>query len=205
MSIGRHMTVVRLDDGELLVHNPIVLDDAGMEQLGSLGRVAWIVVPSGYHRLDAAAFSALHPEARILCPEGARERVEQKVTVHGGYGDLPEQEGVWLEHLEGCKRREGVLGVRRGGKVTLVFCDMVFNLPHSSGLSGWLVRLLGSSGGPRVTPTAKFVLVDDKPAVRANLERLADTPGLDRVFVAHRKMVEDDPAGVLREAASTLG
>ena len=29
MSIGRHMTVVRLDDGELLVHNPIVLDDAG--------------------------------------------------------------------------------------------------------------------------------------------------------------------------------
>ena len=68
-----------------------------------------------------------------------------------------------------------------------------------------LSNYLGSSGGPRVTPTAKFLLVDDKAAVRANLERLADTPGLSRVIVAHRKRVDDDASGMLRAAAATLG
>ena len=47
------------------------------------------------------------------------------------------------------------------------------------------------------------LLIADKKAFRAHLERLADLPGLAR-NVSHHETIDHDPAGTLRAVAATL-
>ena len=202
--LGRHMTIARREDGSLVLHSPVALDEDSMAQIEALGPVGTILVPSAYHRMDAARFRQRYPEAQLLCPAGARERVAKVVTVDGTYEDFAHDGRVQLETLAGTKSREGVLRVEGEGGVTLVFCDAVFNLPHSSGFGGFMVRMIGSSGGPKVTPTARMFVLADKKAFRSHLLRLAETPDLIRVIVAHRDRIEDEPAAVLRRVAEGL-
>ena len=63
---------------------------------------------------------------------------------------------------------------------------------------------LRSSGGPRVSTVDRALLVKDKPALRACLERLAQTPRLVRVVVSHHETIADQPGEVLARVAATL-
>lgn len=204
MALKRVMTIARLADGALVIHNAIALDDAGMRALDALGKVAFIVVPNGYHRLDAPSFAKRYPDARVLAPRGARAKVEEVVTVNGDYGDLPADQHVRLEHLDGVRDGEGVMRVESDDGVTLVFNDLVFNMPHMPGFSGFVMRVLGSSGGPRVTRIARMLLIKEKAAVRAHLERLAATPRLKRIVVSHHQVIVDAPSATLARVAATI-
>ena len=204
MALKRVMTIARLADGALVIHNAIALDDAGMRALDALGKVAFIVVPNGYHRLDAPSFAKRYPDARVLAPRGARAKVEEVVTVNGDYGDLPADQHVRLEHLDGVRNGEGVMRVESDDGVTLVFNDLVFNMPHMPGFSGFVMRVLGSSGGPRVTRIARMLLIKEKAAVRAHLERLAATPRLKRIVVSHHQVIVDAPSATLARVAATI-
>jgi hypothetical protein len=78
------------------------------------------------------------------------------------------------------------------------------NLPHLPGAQGLLLRAIGSTGGPRVTPLARLVAVSDRRALAASLERLARTPGLARLVPSHGAIVEADAARVLADVARRL-
>lgn len=204
MPLRRVMTVARLGDGRLLCHNAIALDEQGLRAVEALGAPALLLVPNGWHRLDARAWKARYPSLRVYCPAGARKRVEQVVAVDGSYDDVPADAAVRARHLEGVGRGEGVLEVRSPDGVTLVLNDIVFNQPHLPGFFGLVYRLLGSSGGPKVTRFARWFMVKDRAALRADLERLAATPDLRRVIVSHVVPIVERPAEVLREVAATL-
>ena len=202
--LGRRMTIARKENGGLVLHSPIALDLGAMAQLDELGPVEEILIPSAVHRMDAARFAARYPGARVLCPEGATKKVEEACRVDGTFLDLTEDTRLSLRPLEGTKRREGVLTVRGPKGTCLVFCDAVFNLPHSSGLGGLLIRCVGSSGGPRVTPMARLLLVDDKAAFRSDLLKLSESEGLYCILVAHRVAITENPGSVLRGVAEAL-
>jgi hypothetical protein len=51
----RAMSVVRLRDGRLIVHNAIALDEPEMQELEAWGEVAAILVPNAARALDEAA------------------------------------------------------------------------------------------------------------------------------------------------------
>ena len=101
-------------------------------------------------------------------------------------------------------RREGYLEIRDDAGTTLVFNDAVFNQPHLPGSFGFVYKLIGSSGGPRVPRLVKLAMVRDQRALRAQLEKLAETPQLRRVIMSHGARVESDPGGFLRQVAATL-
>jgi hypothetical protein len=202
--LGRTLDVFRLADGRLVVHNPICLDEAGMAELEALGPVAFLVVPSGLHRTDIAAWKARYPDAQVLCPPGCRTGVAKVVPVDGDYSLLPEDPYLRVELLDGTGDKEGVFIASGEGGVSLVVADALFNLPHSGGCAGLLVRMLGSSGGPRVTPLAKRTLVADRAHFAAHLRRLADLPRLARVLPAHREPIDQDVAAVLRAVADAV-
>ena len=83
ISLKRVMTVARLDDGRLVIHNGIALADIQMRQLEAFGTPAFLIVPNAFHRQDAAAFKHRYPELTVLAPSGSRAKVEQKVAVDG--------------------------------------------------------------------------------------------------------------------------
>jgi hypothetical protein len=202
--LQRVMTIAKLADGRLVVHSAIALEEDAMKRIEAWGDPAVLVVPSGYHRLDAARFARRYPAMRVYCPRGARARVEKVVAVHGTCEDVPKDARVRFEPVAGIGDKEGVMRVTSSDGETLVLNDILFNMPHATGMGGLFTRFIGSSGGPRVTRTARFFLLEDARALRARFEELASTPSLRRIIVAHHETITDDPAGTLRRVATTL-
>jgi hypothetical protein len=205
MPLRRVMTLARRTDGGLVVHNAIALGDAEIAEIDAWGEVTAILVPNGYHRLDAPSFEERYPNARVYAPSGARKKVEEVVPVDGTYADFPSDAAVSLSEIDGTAGGEGVMKVASKDGVTLVFNDAIFNMPHLNGAQGFVMRhITQSSGGPRVTRVARFFLVKDKAAFRAALAALADTPDLVRVIVSHHEMITSQPREALLAAAQTL-
>lgn len=205
LPIGRRMTVARLADGGLAVHSAVACDDETMAALDRLGPVRFILVPSGYHRLDAPRYAARYPDARVLAMPASHRRVGERVTVHGDHGLLPAGGPLSYEPLDGLPA-EAVFVHRAGdGSETLVFNDGFMNLPDRlPGWRGFVVKLMGSTGGPKVTRTARLGLVKDKAAYAEHLRRLAARPALARVVPGHGAVITSDAAAALRRAADGL-
>lgn len=205
MPLLRVMTIARMSDGRLVIHNGIALEDAAMSEIEAFGEPAFLIVPNGYHRLDAPAYRERYPNIQVLCPSGARKKVAQVVPVSGSYRDFPADAKVELREVDGVGQAEGVMLVHSDDGTTLVINDLVFNMPHVPGFTGFIFRhLTQSSGGPRVTRIVRWFIMKDRRAVRAELERLADIPDLRRIIVSHHLVIDDQPAEVLRRVARTL-
>jgi hypothetical protein len=208
MPLRRRMIVARSRDGGLILHSAIAMDEAGMAWLEGLGALQVLVVPNGWHRLDAPRYKARYPQLRVLCPAGSEKRVARVVAVDATYDDgqpFAGDDSIALIHLDGVGRSEGVMRVRSADGHTLVFNDAVFNLAHLPGFFGLIYgRLMGSTGGARVTPLFRFWAMRQKKHFRAHLERLAQTPDLRRIFVAHGDPISADPGAVLGQVAARL-
>jgi hypothetical protein len=207
MSLKRVMVIVRLPDGRLVIHNGIALQEPSMREIEAWGTPAFLIVPNGGHRLDAPAYKKRYPQLQVFAPRGSRKRVEEVVPVDGEYeqfsagGDI-----VRLEMLHGVKDGEGAMIVRSADGVTVVLNDAVFNMNRKRDPLGFFfTTLFGSAPGPRVSRLAKLVFIDDKKALRSDLERLAETPGLARLVVAHENVASGaDARAALHRACEYL-
>jgi hypothetical protein len=200
--LGRVLTVARLSDGRLVLHNPIALDAPTTRALEAFGEPAFLVVPNRWHGLDTRTLKQRYPAAWVLCPAGARRAVAQHVAVGGTYHEFAEGSSVRLLHLDGTNECEGVMLVRSGDGATLVFGDAVVNLSHAPGLMGLVYRLIGLTGGPRTSPLFRLAMVQDRRAFCAHLRRLADTPALRRIVVGRGAMITVTPAATLHAVAA---
>jgi hypothetical protein len=201
--IPRTMVLVRLRDGRLVVHSAVALDDASMREIEAWGTPAYLVVPGIGHRLDAPAFKARYPAITVMCPPGARKNVEEVVPVDQTPVVFDDPDVTWRV-LEGTGGREGALSVRSVDGTSLVINDMFMNMPHVPGLGGFIGRVLGFTGPTKIPPITRLLLVKDKGALRADLERLATTPDLRRIVPSHGDVVTSDPASALRAVAASL-
>jgi hypothetical protein len=189
MSLKRVMTIARLADGRLVIHNGIALSEPAMREIEAWGTPAYLLVPGPYHRLDAPAYKQRYPALRVLAPRGARRAVEQVLPVDGSYEDFHADDSVRLEPLGGVNDAEGVMLVRSGDGVSIVLNDVLFNMDRKRDVLGFLfTTLMGSAPGPRVSRLAKWALVKDKRALQQAFARFAELPDLQRVIVAHEKV-----------------
>ncbi len=206
LPMRRRMTLIRLTDGSVVVSSAICLSDEAAREVDAWGPVRFIIVPNAWHRIDAPAYAARYPEARVVCPDPARKRVQKVVRVDGNLSLLPEDPALSSAALAGSSIEEHVLTVRSGARASLVFGDSVMNLPPLPGFRGWLYGAIGSTGAPKVTPLMKLVSVRDRARLRAHLGELAETPGLTRVVPGHGSCVEgatEAPAVMRAVSAST--
>jgi hypothetical protein len=204
ISLRRTAVFAKRSDGSLVVHSAIALDDAGMAALAAQGPLRHVVVPNGYHRIDAPRFAARFPEAEVWSPGGSLGKVREAVPSAKSLDGFPGGDDVWFEKVDGLADRERLMFVRSADGLSLVFCDALFNVAHEGGFHGFMLRAIGSSGGPRVTNLAKFALVDDKKALAAHYRRLAALPGLVRVIPGHGDVITADCGAVLRAVADRL-
>lgn len=207
MSLKRTMAVARLQDGGLVLHNPIALDDAAMARLDAWGTPSVLVAPNGWHRLDAKIFKDRYPTARVLTPRGSRAKVAEVVDVDLTYDEYESSDPtVRFEHLQGVAQAEGVMFVRSTDGTTVVLNDVLFNMDRKRDVLGFLfTTLLGSAPGPRVSRLTKLALIKDKKAVREDFERFAAIDDLVRLIVAHEKVASGpDAREALLQAATYL-
>lgn len=206
MSLKRVMTVVRRNDGSLVIHSAIALADKEQRELEALGPPAVLLIPNQGHRLDAPAYKKRYPSLRVFAPSGGRQVIAEVVPVDGTYEDFPADDTVRLEMLHGVKAGEGAMFVRSRDGLTLVLNDCLFNMDRKKDPLGWFfTTVLGSAPGPRVSRLVKLMFVQDKKALRADFERFAQLPGLVRLIVSHEKVAHGaEASSALKQAATYL-
>lgn len=206
MSLKRVMTIVRHSDGCLIFHSPIILDDASIRAVETWGTPCFLLVPSGYHRMDSPAYKKRYPSVRVFAPKGSRSKIEEVISVEGTYDEFPKGGATELATLPGVNDTEGLMLVHSSDGVTVVLNDVVMNMDRKQDMLGFLfTTVLGSAPGPRVSRLSKLLVVKDRQALRAELERLSALPNLARLIVSHEKMATGDEArNALRTAATYL-
>jgi hypothetical protein len=192
----RRMTIAKLRNGKLVIYSAIALHEAEMAQLDALGEPAFLVVPSGIHRLDARPWKDRYPNVVVIAPAGARERIGEVLSIDATSADIGDPD-VRIFAVPGTKDRELAMVA---GK-TLVLNDLIFNLPKMSGIAQWLYKLAGfGPGHPTIPKLVAKKLVADREAVSAQLRRWAND-GFERLIVAHGEPIENPRETLLALAA----
>jgi hypothetical protein len=205
ISFPRRMTVVRLRDRRLIVYSAMALAENEMTKLEQFGTPAFLVVPGVHHRLDAKIWKDRYPAMRVIAPAGVRAAAEKAVPVDATEIVTDDPDVEFLA-VPGTAEQEAALTVRRAGGMTVILNDLIGNMRVASGFSGWAQRLIGVTGdAPVFLPYAKFKIIQDKRALKAQLEKWAADTSLKRVIVSHGEPIEDQPREALRRLAMRLG
>ena len=201
-TVGRRMAIIRLKpDNRLLVYSAMRLSEAAMKEVEELGEVGVVIVPNGWHRMDAAWYRERYPRALFLGPEDFRERIEKAVKLGGVVeSDWPADISNTVPiFLEGLKRNEALLLQRDADRTsTLIVADLFFNVPPKSAYDGFWARLFGSTGPLKITRIARFFFVNDLPRLKASLGRLVEEERVERLIMAHGEPILEEVAPQLR-------
>jgi hypothetical protein len=197
------MTVVKLGEGQLLVHSPVAMTPDLKAEVDGLGPVRHIVAPNVYHHLYAGDWKTAYPEALLHGARGLAKRRKDLVIDRELGGEAPPD---WREHLdtallEGTMLNETVF-LHRPSR-SLIVADLIENFetsPH------WPTRaylkLGGIHGKPGLSRPLRLVFHDRKRARRA-LDRILSWD-FDRIVLAHGHVLESGGNETLREAYSWL-
>jgi hypothetical protein len=196
----RRMQIVKLSDGRLAFHNAVPLDDAALAQVRAWGEPAILIIPHHLHAIDAHPFRS-RLGVSVFTSKRALDKVRAIVEVAGTLEDLPRDPALQCEPLSGTRFGEAAYLVRSGARASLLFCDAIMNSRRGSGFAGFVFDVLGATGPePRISWMYRLRAVRDTRALKRDLLRLAETPGLVRVVPSHGEIVERDPAGAIRRA-----
>lgn len=205
VELGARMTVVRLVDGQLLLHSPIRPAPHVVDATKRLGEVAALVAPNRFHHMFAGEWLAPFPQARLFLAPGL-DRKRADLAPAAVLGDEPDP--LWKGVLEQVVLR----GIPLTNEVvffhvpsrTLIVTDLAFHMGPEQPLLTRIVFRLGGAYG-RLAPTSlERLLVRDRDAFRRSFERILAWP-FERVIVAHGTVVESGGRSDLERSYAWLG
>jgi hypothetical protein len=193
------MTVIRLPDGDLILHSPVPLSEPLRADLDALGRVGFLVIPWA-HGAFAQQAGQVYPEAQLLAaPEASRRR--KALGFHATLADhAPESwSGVVETHLVRGFRLNEVVLFHRPSR-TLVVTDLCFNIHDSRSV---IARLFFRANGmwQRFGPSRliRNLAVSDRIALDHSLEQIMRWE-FERILPGHGEVVEQGGRVALRSA-----
>jgi hypothetical protein len=204
LPVGTRMTVIRLPGRALLLHSPVELDTDLRTELDAIGRVRYVVAPNRVHHLYAGAVATAYPDARLWIGPGL-ERKRPDLVCEAILGDDPPAEWrgtVDQVFFRGRPYENEVVFFHRPSR-TLILCDLAFNFSAGTATVTRLLMTLLRSYGRFGPSTLDPLLIRDRPAARASLERILAWD-FDRVIVAHGDVLESGGHAALRHGYSWL-
>jgi len=205
------MTVIRLANGDLLLHSPTRYTNALKRQLEGLGRIAHLVAPSTGHWMHMVAWQQACPQATTWAVPGLRHRSQVRrsglrLDFDLGQAAPPD----WGDTVDlvmvpgGLGFHEAALFHRPTS--TLVLTDLVLNLEPTKvpALARPVVRLFGSTAPDGMPPPyLRAIFKLRRPAAtRAAVRLLALRP--ERVIFAHGRWFESNGTAALRRSLRWL-
>lgn len=120
-------TAFKLRDGSLCLYSPVSgLGDVGQSSLGAIGNVSFLLAPNHYHNKGLAEYSQAFPDARLICSEQARPRLQKQTGL--SFEDvgllnplLPE--GCNILEPEGLKTGEIWMQQKSSAGTIWIVCD----------------------------------------------------------------------------------
>jgi hypothetical protein len=201
------MTILRLTEGKLLIHNAIRLHDEDYADLEKIGEVAWIVAPNYLHSSEAHVYKRRYPGARLFLPKKKHEEWDGRSLVDGVLpDDWPAElrKEVDCHHLLGTRYIDESVFLHRASR-TLLTADLVFNMQNEPvGLERvmyGLNRIYKRFGPSRFF---KFVAIRDRVGFRESIEKILAWD-FDRVIMSHGDVLDTGGREKLRAACEEMG
>jgi hypothetical protein len=200
----RRMFIIKRSDGGLMFYGSSVpLEDELLAEITAWGRPAMLLVPHDQHMIDARAF-AEKLGLRVYGPRACEAKMRERAEIAGMLEDIPADPAVEVIPVAGAKTGEPAVIVRSSGgqRVSVLIADAVQNNAKTS--MGFLPRMMGFAGGPKVVPVFRMMFLKDKVALRNQLTAWSALPGLVRVAPCHGDAVTGDAASALKAAAASV-
>jgi hypothetical protein len=173
------------------------------QALDELGEVRAIIAPNRVHHLFVADYLAAYPQAKSYAAPGL-ETKRRDLRFDGVLTDVaPEMWRGQLEQhvLRGAPVLNEVVFFHPASR-TVIFTDLIFNLPASARGSAplffWLLDAPGKFGPHRLV---KARAIRDPAAARQSIDRILQW-GFERVIVSHGDVVN---GGGRERVASAFG
>ena len=205
------MTVIRLQNGDLLLHSPTRFDASVRRELERLGRIRHLVAPNIAHWVFIKSWQDAVPGTVTWAAPGLRSRGQVRrsgLRIDHDLGDMPPTD--WAGQIDQIVVRGGagfteVAMLHRMSR-TALFTDLVVNVeaqkvPWLLRPVAWALGTLAPAGRPPAYLRA-VVHLQGKRAAEAATRVLAWEP--DRVMVTHGKPIERDAARQLRNSMAWL-
>jgi hypothetical protein len=192
------MTVIRLGNGQLVLHSPVEISAELRAELDALGPVGFIVVPEAHGRFAEQA-SRTFPSARLMAAPNAPSR-QKALPFVDALADRPPS--AWAGHIEShpvlvFPLHEVVLFHRPSR--SLVLTDLCFNIQRSSSRVARV--FLRANGMWRRFGPSRILrrVVTDRRAFRGSLERVLAWD-FERIVPGHGDVLERGGPAALRAA-----
>lgn len=197
---GRRMTVIRLHDGRLVIHNAFRLHEPEMNWLRRMGEPAFLLAPNAFHCSDAAWMAEQFPRIKLFAPSAKlKEFARFHAEDNRNFPSLPEFVAL---PMEGTRIDETAF-LHRPSR-TLILCDLAFNMADIyTGFEKIFMRWnkIGGRFGPsRLT---KLLFAKDKTTLVASYERLL-AEDFDRVIVNHGDVLDKGGKAALKNGLSEV-
>jgi hypothetical protein len=196
LHLGARMTVVRLQNGELILISPLHFSSEAQQKLAQLGEVKYLISPNKFHFLDLVEYSKAYPQALVYFPPGLKIK---DLEPHAFLSDEPEN--AWRNEMDqtifrGNSLFQEVVFFHRASR-TLILTDLCFNLQRRD----FLGKLLGFHRfGPSLL---ERVTTRRRTLARASLRHILQWD-FDRIVVAHGEIVERGGRQMLERAFAWL-
>lgn len=201
------MTVLRLGNGDLLLHSPTRYSDSLRRELETLGRIRHLVAPSFAHWIFLRPWQRACPDATTWAAPGLRQRRQVRKSGVRLDHDLSDRAPAeWGDGVE-LVAVPGGLGFREIALFhqptrTLVLTDLVLNLERHKlpRLMRPVATMLGVTAPDGMPPAYLRALINLQrtAAKRAARRLLALRP--ERVIFAHGRCFERDGTAALRRS-----
>ncbi len=203
LHLRTRMTVVRLRDGNVLVHSPIAMTPSLKADVDAIGPVRHIVAPCTTHHLYAGEWKDAYPGALLHGAVGlAKRRKDLAIDLELRGETHPDwQDDLATVFLDGTMLNETVFFHQPSR--SLIVSDVIENFETST---HWPTRaylkLGGIHGKPGLSLPLRLIFRDKKRARRAIDEVLRWD--FDRIVLAHGDIIESGGRDTLKDAYTWL-
>jgi hypothetical protein len=184
------MTVLRINDGSLVLHSPIPVDEPLARALAELGPVKSIVAPNAFHHVHLTQALARYPEAVLYGPPAlAAKRTDLPFVDLSSRTSSDWSAELTPLLLEGSPKFDEVVFLHAASR-TLVVTDYFFNIRECRGwLTPWVLRVVGAYRKFAQSRSWRWI-IQDKARAANSAEQMLAWP-FERIVPAHGEVVSE--------------
>lgn len=205
MDLFGRTTIIRLENGDLIVHDPCKIDKLTKEKIDELGIVKYIIAPGSYHHLFVPDFQKKYSDAETyICPGLERKRPDIKFEwILGNKPDYRWEGAIDQVLVQGTKLICEVAFYHKSSR-TLILVDLLENIGddygHEAGLllRFWWKTIFRMWNNPKAAPEYQMGW-GNKEVVKTALNKILSWDAR-RVIIAHGENIEEHVSETLAKA-----
>jgi hypothetical protein len=204
MPFPTRMTVIRLKNGDLLLHSPTMADEGLIRAVKALGAPRHLIAPNRIHYWWIPDWHAAFPDAEVWLAPRVREQAGGRISFEtselAGRGKYPWEGEVETLAVEGGYMTE-IVFFHRASR-TLVLTDLIENFePQKLGPFMRLVARLGGVLAPdgQMPRDMRVTYRSNRAGMREAVETMIGWDP-EHVIIAHGRWFRENGAAELRRA-----